>query len=404
MIVCAVEAELRCNRVSYRDHGVKGGPLNQQNAQGRTIVLVDEDITYDKRVQASLAHLGGVEVIVCTDFNFELQCRSFFFWVGGLLCLFSSIFHGFGRWRLLRQHYGVDSNNFAAGLLKSFKTFILAQQIAHKMHLQCSTVCLIYAHDLFCGIIGAELSRLSGASLIYDAHEVEFHRNRKNSWLRTAYDMELERHVINRSSLVKVVSTPIALLYQLVYALPAERLQVVDNNHFLPVTSKIRSSIPSSIEIALVYVGGGVKGRQLEQLTSGASALGVPVYGFFINEVPKVAVEHGWFIGCKEYEGPLISLAISHRCMMWCCVDNICLSYQLALPNKFYQALAVGIPVIASCNSYLSDIINKHNIGAVFDGTNLKTIITQMRSSTYTDWLASIVVFNKKLQDGDVVL
>lgn len=370
----------------------------------RTIVLVDEDVTHDKRVHAALAHLSRAEVIVCTGHNLQFQLRSVFYFINGLLYFFISIFRGFRHWQLLGQQFGLQPKNIITGFLKSFKTFVLAQQIARQIHQQCNAVSLIYAHDLFCGIVGAELSRALGAKLIYDAHEVEFHRNRKNSWLRTAYDIELERNVINRSSEVKIVNTPIARLYELIYALSAERLQVSSNNHFLVVARKPSPAFLPPSKIALVYVGGGVKGRQLEQLASGACNLGIPVYSYFINKVPKIAVEHGWFIGSKEYEESLISLTASHRCMMWCCVDNICLSYQMALPNKFFQAMAVGMPVIVSCNTYLSEILCKYNIGAVFDGINLDAIITQMRSSMYSDWLANIAVFNKKLQDGDVVL
>jgi glycosyltransferase involved in cell wall biosynthesis len=288
-------------------------------------------------------------------------------------------------------------------LSASLKNTLRAHKIADGLQLQAEGVALIHAHDLFCGVIGAELVRRNGSRLIYDAHEVEFHRNRKNSWLRSAFDWSVEKYVIQSADEIRVVNARIADLYRLVYPGIESRLRVVSNDHFLPHSIDIES-ISNSELASIVYVGQGVKGRQLEQLAIVTRDSELSVHAFFIGEVPELVIDAGWIIGPRDYENNLVALSKSQRCMMWCCVENICLSYQLALPNKFFQALAVGMPVIVSKNTYLSEIVQKYKLGIVFDDLNSDLLLNQIKSKKFIEWVENIISFRDDLSKGLVVL
>lgn len=368
------------------------------------VALVDGGIVFDKRVRASLVAYPLVEVIDCTSaqviaggFNWRAYVR-----VMHLLC--RALLGGATIWELLHRQYGLRAGSLLGGLRVSCSSFILAQRVVAHLSQRMGGVRVIHVHDLFCGIIGTELSRITGAKLIYDAHEVEFHRNRRNSWLRTAFDAIVENAVTDRAHEVRVVSAPILALYASLYRIPPERIRVVPNDHFEVRLQTEAINPPCSGRLALVYVGAGIRGRQLERLAAEASKLGVPVHSFFLGEVPLVAISSGWVIGRGDYADRLAALAASRRCAMWCCIDDVCLSYRLALPNKFFQAISMGIPIIASSRTYLADLVDTYDIGYVFTGSNFEAIVQEMQGAGFAHKLESVRSFRRGLTAGSVNL
>lgn len=376
---------------------------NPQRNYVSVVVLVDEDVDHDKRVLTSLKTYRNVQVINCCYLHEVAGFQSVNAYIKAFFSLVFRFTKGYWFSNNLRRFYGFGFNSFAGGLSASLKNTMRAYRVAEKLRLQTKGVRLIHAHDLFCGVIGAELVRRNGARLIYDAHEVEFHRNRKNSWLRSAFDWSVEKNVIQAADEIRVVNTKIAEMYTLVYPGVDSRLRVVLNDHFMPHSVDIEA-ISASEHATIVYVGQGVKGRQLERLASITKDSELPVHAFFIGEVPTFALNAQWRIGPRDYEDDLVTLVQSQRCMMWCCVENVCLSYQLALPNKFFQALAVGMPVIVSKDTYLSEIVRKYKIGIVLDSHSSDWILDQIKSEQFIEWVENIILLRNDLSKGLVVL
>lgn len=371
---------------------------NSQTKGVSVVVLVDEDVYHDRRVLTSLAGYTDFRVIDCRSLQGRagVPSRAYF---KAFCALIIALICGFGLWMKLGRIYGLSFDSFGKGIRSSWNRFLRAHRVVDELRLQTKGIGLIHAHDLYCGVIGAELARSNGTRLIYDAHEVEFHRNRKNSWLRFGFDWAIEKRVIESAHEVRVVNALIAELYRSVYRGVDARLRVVLNDHF-PVHPIQAENFPASGSPKIVYVGGGTKNRQLEQLALVAADSPIPVHAFFIGEIPAFALEAGWTTGGKDYEDELISLATSQRCMMWCCVEHICLSYRLSLPNKFFQALAVGMPVIVSAGGYLEKLVCQYEIGAVFDGKNFKQIVEHIESEQYQHWATKLKAFREGLSKG----
>lgn len=376
---------------------------NKDAIQLKVIILVSENVSYDNRVLKGLAFYKDFQVIDCLHSKNKDRKVPQTAYVEAFKVFFYAVIHASKRWKPLRQLYDFTFNSLQKGFLSSWNKFLRAHLVAEELHLQTKSVGLIHAHDLYCGVIGAKLAKRLGTKFIYDAHEVEFHCNRKNSWLRSAFDWTVEKHVIQVADEIRVVNTRIADLYRLVYPGIDSRLRVVSNDHFLPHSVDIES-ISNSEHATIVYVGQGVKGRQLERLASITKDSELSVYAFFIGEVPKFAINAKWNIGLRDYEDDLVALVQSQRCMMWCCVENICLSYQLALPNKFFQALAVGMPVIVSRDTYLSEIVHKYKIGMVLDDHDSNWILNQIKSKEFVEWVGNILRLRNDLSKGLVVL
>lgn len=368
----------------------------------KIVMLVDEEITHDRRVLAALSGYHEAEILCCRSTSLSSGPLPIRVYVRGLFILLHAVVRGVCIWRILRRHFGLCAKDWTTGVLASLKAYFRAQRVAFNLRSRIDGARVIHANDLFCGLIATELSRWKNIDFIYDAHEVEFHRNRRNSWLRTAFDATVEYGIVRHAFEIRVVNVPIAALFQRVHGINPERLRVVPNNHFIQHSSDEPAKALSCGPLAFVYVGGGVRGRQLDKLSEGADQLGVPVHAFFIGNIPEVAIAGEWLIGPAEYEDELISLVASHRCAMWCCVDDVCLSYRLALPNKFFQALAVGIPVVVSAGTYLADLVIANNIGFVFDGSNLDKIVQEMRAEDFSDKLVSVRLFQKALASGSV--
>lgn len=349
-----------------------------------TLVLTDSPIERDVRVTASLCECPGRPVIAM-DCSGEMRRHSLKWEY--LPELFSTILgtvsSGVGVCNLVRRQYGITFHSWFSGALASLKKYMSALKIANDLISQYRTVGTVHAHDLCCGLVGARLSSARNAHLIYDAHEIEFHRNRRNSVLRTIIDASVERCVVSAAEEVRVVNKPIAELYRSAYPEYAYKIRVVTNNHFSNAIKLTTSACRPPENVSIIFVGEGVKGRSLDFLAHDAEKAGVKVHAFFIGEVPDVAPAHGWIIGLSDYIQGLLKVAGTHRCAMWCCVDDVCLSYRLSLPNKFFQALAVGMPVIVASGTYLADIVIQYGIGYIYDRTNFDEIAYLMKTKDY---------------------
>lgn len=367
------------------------------------VVLVDEDINYDRRVLLSLKGYRDVHVINCRSLHMINGNTPLKAYINISFLIIFSFIRGFWFSNNLKRFYGLSFTSILSGIRISIKNLLEAHKVVENLRLVIEDYDLIHAHDLYCGVIGAELAGYNGARLIYDAHEVEFHRNRNNSWLRSAFEWSVEKRVIQNAQEVRVVNSSIADLYKLLYPGVDLRLRVLLNDHFVSHLINFET-IPNSVHATIVYVGQGVRGRQLERLSSVTKDSSISVHAFFIGEIPKIALESGWIIGPSDYEDSLISLVKLCRCMMWCCVENVCLSYRLSLPNKFFQALAVGMPIIAAKDTYLADIVDKYKLGMVFDGSNFHHIHSQMKSELFREWMINIMSFRNDLSNGLIAL
>jgi glycosyltransferase involved in cell wall biosynthesis len=366
-------------------------------------LLIDEDPTFDCRVQTALAAYPPA-VTMTLDCSRAALARLHVRWRDKLALALAwprILVHGWRLWRYLRREHGLAPGASAAGLRASWYGVLGARALAADVWARRQKVDLIYANDLICGAAGAALAKASGIRLVYDSHEVQFHRNRKNGWLRAAFDSFIESKVIAQADEVRVVNAAIAELYRAVYAVPEEKIRIVHNNHFaLSVASLPTPSCAT--DIAVVYVGGGVLGRQLERLAAEAASASVPVHAFFIGARPEFAAAAGWHIGGPDYLPALQVLVGVRRCAIWCCVDDVCLSYRLALPNKFFQAMALGLPVIAAAGSYLAALVQEHDAGYVFDGANFASIAAAMQGPDYVRKAAAVTALRQALAAGSL--
>ena len=166
---------------------------------------------------------------------------------------------------------------------------------------------------------------------------------------------------------------------------------------------RIKYSIPDNHYI-LLYHGVLHKGRGLSQLiklTSKLSNITSIIIGDGVDKKKYIKIAAGLnlkkrviFISKIPY---LNLLNYASACDFgWCLIDDKSLSYKYALPNKLFEYLFAGLPIIASRSINIQKIIEKYGVGLCVDYNNAQQqidavlfLIKNQKESIYYQQIAS---------------
>ena len=246
---------------------------------------------------------------------------------------------------------------------------------------------LIHVHDLAPLPAAARAARAAAVPLVYDAHELETHRNGSsafNRWLAWL----AERRYVGQVAAVITVSDSIADHLARTYRIT--RPLVVLNSPDIdrappPSSSDVRAACHLGAETPLaVYVGKVTIGRGLEQLVDAlrywpdghvallgprvesvtsalrlqAETLGVLARLHFVDSVAPNAVV-SFIRGADLGVIP---------------IQDVCLSYRYAMPNKLFEMLLAGLPIAVADLPEMRAVVQRERVGAVMDQTDPQAI------------------------------
>jgi glycosyltransferase involved in cell wall biosynthesis len=239
---------------------------------------------------------------------------------------------------------------------------------------------LVHCHGLVTLAAGVRVSRSCGAPLLYDVHELETEANGLGGLRQRVYKAA-ERRLIRRADAVLAVSDSIADWYAREYGI--ERPTVVRNVPVRPEGPppgrsqilRATAGIPEG-ELIFLYAGGLFQGRRVEQ---------------FLRVFSRVSEDrHVVFMGYGELEGMVRSAAVMRRNIHFLPavpatevvrhaagadvglmgVENVCLSYYYSLPNKLFECLLAGVPVVAGDWPEIRRVIEADGCGWVVGETD----------------------------------
>jgi len=249
----------------------------------------------------------------------------------------------------------------------------------------------LHAHDAKPLPIAWFASRRTGARLVYDAHELETGRNFGSTRLTRGYQHLWawpERLFIHRTDAVITVCNGIAdelvRLYDI--ARPTVVMNCPENASPRP-SNLLREalSIPAHMKVVL-YQGAVTAGRGLETMAAAVQQLpnlvGVilgagPLLDKFRGQVASGA----WPRMILPGRIPLDSLPsyTASADVGVSLIQDICRSYYFALPNKLFEYLQAGIPVVGSDLPEIAHIIREYDVGEVVDPEDPAAVAAALR-------------------------
>lgn len=230
---------------------------------------------------------------------------------------------------------------------------------------------IINVHHVGLLPLGVLLRVLTGGRLVYDAHELETEAAGL-SGIRKSLAKLVERICIRFADLVVVVSPGIEAWYRSRYRL--NNIVTVLNtpaHATVEKTDTLRTAlaIPPSNKI-LLYQGGLSSGRGIERLLDAAScisqrgyALVFLGYGDLQSRIQEAARRVG-----SVYFHPAVSPDIllhytASADIGLASIEDVSLSYQLSLPNKLFEYLMAGLPVVVSRLPEMDQFVRENRVG-----------------------------------------
>lgn len=256
----------------------------------------------------------------------------------------------------------------------------------------------LHAHDQVCGLTAWFAQRFWGVSFDYDAHEIVPFRPRRTGRCRMLLEFAWERAIVRSARRCIVVNQPMRRIYRHLYG-PAN--YVVQPNDFF-VDREVALS-PSGQRL-LVYVGSTGAHRQLDAMLGVARRDDAEVT-LYVPDAATVAAALG-VPRCHElagYETALIDEIAGQAPYFWCAFDAAIPSYRHSLPNKFFQAMALGAPIVATQGTYLARLVRRHGLGAVIDDAHVQgeSLWAPVRYEAARDAMRR---FRAAYRRGDVVI
>lgn len=244
---------------------------------------------------------------------------------------------------------------------------------------------IIHAHDTETLDVAATAAAALGVPFVFDSHELWLERVRRERskmywWLARRYYARIERRYVARAAGHITVSDPIARHLERAYGLP--EVVVVANYpeagraprrrelRTLPGASRIPPDVP-----IILYVGNATIGRGVDEL---------------IAAMARVPAAHLVLLGAAEQEDAVrrvarrVGVADRVHALPRVPQDAVTafaasatigvspilpssLSYAYSLPNKLFQYMEAGLPIVASHFPHVREIIEGSGAGVTVD-------------------------------------
>ena len=248
---------------------------------------------------------------------------------------------------------------------------------------------LIHANDLNALPVAVEVSKVTGAKVLFDAHEYspDQRTDTLKGKLRSPYASYLLREFGSGIDHLVTVSSGLAQLYKELLGLDAD---VVMN---APARIEVQPRPVQEGEIQLVYHGNALKGRGLEILIEATGWLAPRFYLNFIlvGEDPryirkirrmaeKIAPER-----IRFYDPVPPSEIVSYLTRFDVGVFVLPpsnLNYRYVLPNKFFDFVGAGLAIAIGPSPEMAELVRKYDMGIVAPGFTSEDIALSLNRLT----------------------
>ncbi len=284
----------------------------------------------------------------------------------------------FHLWRLTTPFYKGGPLKFIHYNLKVF-FFLISKPLE-----------ILHCHDLWTIPAAYALSLMKKFRLVYDAHEyfagLEIFKKNK---IRKKLWMLVERIAMKHVDVLITVSEPIAELYAQEYP-KLKNIEVIRNLPKLEVVpeNSHNSYFPVTDKKIVLFQGHFKPGRGLMQLIEAMSLIDeaylVLIGGGELEEAIREKIKaldiksKISFIGYIPTEQLITTTARADLGIVL--FEPTSLNYTYALPNKFFEYIMAGIPVLASNLETFEDYIDKYKFGLTVDPHDIRAIAQAIKT------------------------
>lgn len=267
-----------------------------------------------------------------------------------------------------------------------------------------------HCHDLSTALIGLAAARLVGARCVCDFHEWY---SENVSWdaatqaymphpeaTRTMYQAA-EALAMSRADEVITVCDSIAQELQAAYPLGDKKVHVIRNVPSLERSEVVYPSLREFLQVTpdqviLLWQGGTGPTRLLEPVIKALAlapnivfVIRGPSLDLFGDGYRKLAEEAG--VGNRLHLLPpvksadVVAAAVGADIGIWT-LPNLSKNFYYALPNKIFEYLAAGLPLVCANFPEASAVVDGFNVGVTFDPYDQKSIayaLNRMSNPTF---------------------
>lgn len=254
---------------------------------------------------------------------------------------------------------------------------------------------IVHCHDLDTLLIGIIIAKLKGAKIIYDAHEIysAMVQDSVPKFFQRLID-KLEACMIKRVDLIITVSSGLADIFG---GHDAKNISVILNCPDLKIKSSeeelkaIRKSLGVENKMFILYIGALERGRSLEELVTVFSRredvdMVFVIGGFGILEEKLKSLskqsKNIRFIGFVNPEDvPNYTFAADVLILLF---DPNLLDKRLGLPNKIFEAMSAGKPIVVSKGTAGGDLVEKEGSGIAIpysDTDKLVQVLVELKNN-----------------------
>lgn len=248
---------------------------------------------------------------------------------------------------------------------------------------------IFHSHDLNTLWIGHKCKRATSKPLVYDTHELATERNRMDYWWKKRSVWTEGRWLPSADAMI--VASPSWIehnrkLHGSVPAITATVLNVPELFDFEPKDVKAATGIAASTP-TLLYQGSIQENRGIEPAIEAVAlmpdtAMVVVGYGYHRPFLEQMVMDRGLDDRIKFF-GPIPNRELlEYTATADIGLANIVsssISYHTSLPNKLFEYMMAGIPVIGSKGPDIARIVVETGVGEVAEATSAEEIIAATR-------------------------